>query len=420
MFDKLVSALIDANSPLLLGHVEPHWLEPDEEEVFEFIRDYFVSYDYLPTYSVINGKFKTDYPVSHGRFLFHVRELRERSVYKKISLELPSIIRSAKKDPIGTLEKIREFAGTADEDTTKDGDVDYGKNATERLKSYQERVGTGGVTYLSTGDPVLDNLWFGYMKTDLITIAGRSGVGKTWMLLKMLLLVAAILKDDELAIVVTNEMSVDEFSGRLDCINFQLPYKKFLSGTLSRPEIKRFHEGLKLLEAAKNRIKILPSSNTLKNFEQKVKVYRPKVAFLDGAYMMEPKMQEGWEKTTFITRNLKQIAKNNECPIVQTTQLKKNTGTKKSKLSFDAQDDFAYGSSYVQDSDIAIRMYQTPEMKYVKRVGLDLAKGRRVEEGKDLYFENDLTNMIQTFIVENDEETTSISTSSYTTSEAIY
>lgn len=419
MFDKLVSALIESNKPTYIAHVETQWLEPDEAEIFEFIRDYFIKYDYLPNFNVINDKFGLDYPVTHGRFLYHIRELRERSIYKKLSLELPPLIRGAKKDPIGTLQKIKDFAATADEDSEKDGDVDYNKNAEDRLKAYQERVGTGGVTYLSTGDAVLDSLWYGYMKTDLITIAGRAGLGKTWLLLDMLLKVSRVLVDDEIAICVTNEMGVDEITGRLDCLNFLLPYKKFMTGSLSRVELKRFDEGLQRLKKARNRIKILPSSNTLKNFEQKIKIYQPKIAFLDGSYMMEPKMQEGYEKITFITRNLKQIAKANEVPTINTTQLKRGTGTKKSKISFDAQDDFAFGSSYTQDSDIAIRAYQSPEMKYLKRIGLDHAKARRIEDGQDLFWENDLLKMVQKFILETDENS-SEEDSEYSTSEANY
>ena len=109
---------------------------------------------------------------------------------------------------------------------------------------------------------------------------------------------------------------------------------------------------------------------------------------------MESRQTEGWEKIAYITRNLKRIAKSFKTPIINTTQLRRGSGKTGSKFALDGQDDFAYGSSFVQDSDIAIRMFQTADMKYNELVGLEVVKGRRAPAGTTLTFQNDLSNMV--------------------------
>ena len=114
-------------------------------------------------------------------------------------------------------------------------------------------------------------------------------------------------------------------------------------------------------------------------------------------------MAEGWERIVYITRNLKQIAKNFKVPIINTTQLKRGSSKSGSKFSLDGQDDFAYSSSYSQDSDIAIRMFQDADMKFHDLIGCEVVKGRRVIGGTTLIFQNDLNNMVQSITLPADE-----------------
>ena len=108
---------------------------------------------------------------------------------------------------------------------------------------------------------------------------------------------------------------------------------------------------------------------------------------------MEPRLQEGWEKIVYVTRNLKRLAKNFQAPILNTTLLKRGATKTGSKFALDGQDEFAYSSSYAQDSDIAMRMYQDADMKFHDLIALEVVKGRRVVSGTTLIFQNDLENM---------------------------
>ena len=232
---------------------------------------------------------------------------------------------------------------------------------------------------------------------------GIPGCGKSYYIENTVLKEEATEETCGDILFITNEMGEDEIKERLDCIRFKLPYKSFLEGTLTEREKRRYYKGLEKLKSEKSKIRILYSCQTIDELTTQIGLYQPSVVFIDGSYLMEPQRDEGWEKIVYVTRNLKRIAKNTNVPIVNTTQLKRGSSKGASKFALDAQEDFAYSSSYTQDSDIALRMFQDADMKFHDLVGLEVAKGRRVVSGTQLIFQNDLTNMLQSVTLPADE-----------------
>lgn len=197
---------------------------------------------------------------------------------------------------------------------------------------------------------------------------------------------------------LTNEMSIEQIIDRMDCIRFYLPFGDFLRGRLLRPDVVRYRKGTSSL--TKSRIVFMENVYTMDEYHQKMKIYRPGLAFIDGSYLMEPEYKgDDWKRITYITRRLKRIAKTMKIPHVNTTQLKRASGGKQSSTSFGAQDDFAYASSYTQDSDVAIKMYADKEMQYRNEVGMEIAKGRNIDVQKIPVFVANLVKMDFHFIL---------------------
>lgn len=223
----------------------------------------------------------------------------------------------------------------------------------------------------------------------------------TWFIVFLAYLLDRVLSDKEEEsgekageiLFITNEMGEEEIKERLDCLRFKLPYKSFLEGTLTEREKKRYYEGLKKLEDSKSHIRLIDGCQTIDELSTFIGLYSPAVVFVDGSYLMRSDAKEGWEKITELTRGLKRLAKSFKVPIVNTTQLKRGASKSASSFALDGQDDFAYSSSYSQDSDIAIRMFQDADMKFHDLVGAEVVKGRRVVSGTTLIFQNDLDAM---------------------------
>lgn len=399
--EQLLVACLKKGDHKLISAIERKWLDGDEVKQYRFVMDYYREHGEMIGLKAFCDKFKLDPSAVDSRPVYYLNALKERFIFSKMSDDIPKILHGLKSDPREGLAKLQSLVATLAVDAVESKDTLYSEETEKRVSDYEERTKSLGVTYLSMGCDDLDKVFFGYRKQDLITIGGKAGAGKSWVLCYLIVLLEdAILRKEALTgehygdiLLITNEMGEDEIKERLDCIRFRLPYKRFLEGTLTEREKGRYYRGLERLKETKSKIRIIYSCQTIDELATQMGLYHPSAVFIDGSYLMEPKLQEGWEKIVYVTRNLKRLAKNFKAPILNTTQLKRGATKTGSKFALDGQDEFAYSSSYAQDSDIAMRMYQDADMKFHDLIALEVVKGRRVVSGTTLIFQNDLDNM---------------------------
>lgn len=406
--EQLLVACIKRGDSTVLAAVQKRWLDGTEVAQYHYVMDYYRTHGELIGLSDFCDKFKLDATKVTSRPTFYLKELKDRFIFAVVTDKVPRIIRGMKEDPRGKLSELQSIIGSLSVDSVESKDSLYSEDIDRRKADYEERVKSSGVTYLSMGAPDMDKTFYGYRKEDLITIGGRAGQGKSWLLIYLAYLLERALKktkrDGEI-LFITNEMGEDEIKERIDCIHFRLPYEKFLKGDLTPREKARYYSGLDNYKKEKSRIRIVYSCGTVDELTTLIGIYQPLAVFLDGSYLMEAQLAEGWEKIVFITRNLKRLAKNFKTPIINTTQLKRGTGKSSSKAGIDGQDDFAYSNSYSQDSDVALRMFQDADMRFHDLIGLEVVKGRRIKAGTIVLFENNLDTMNHSLTLPIDEHT---------------
>ena len=398
--EKLLLAIVNRRDLKTLSKVRRHWLDGSEVVQHRFIVDYYKDSGEFVGAKAYCEKFGLDVSEVDARPTYYLRIVRERYLFTRISEEIPKIVKGLKGDPNKKLSDLRVLVSSLSNDGMETKDVLYSDDTDKRRTDYEERVATKGVTYLSMGAEALDSTLYGYRNTDLITIGGRAGQGKTFLIVYLAILLNKVvmkLREEGTSsgdiLFISNEIGEDELRERFDAIMFRLPYGRFLKGELTEREKSRYYHGLDALKESSSAIRIVYSCATIDELTALVGLYNPALIFVDGSYLLEPSIQEGWEKITYITRNLKRLAKETKTPIVNTTQMRRGSGTKASKDGLSGQDDFAYASSFVQDSDIALRMFQDADMKFFDQVGLELVKGRRAAAGTTYIFQNNLEKM---------------------------
>lgn len=409
--EELFVACLKRKDHKILSVVQRKWLDGVEVRQYKFVMDYYREHGEMVGVKTFCEKFKLDADEVDSRPAHYLNSLKERFIFATMSDNIPKILRGIKDDPREKLYELQSLIATLSVDAVESKDVLYSDDIESRIKDYEERMKSLGVTYLSMGCEDMDKVLYGYRKQDLITIGGKAGQGKSWLLVYLTFLLEKVLLEKESftgetygdILFVTNEMGEEEIKERLDCIKFRLPYESFLKGTLTEREKGRYYRGLESLKKTRSKIRIVYSCQTIDELSTYMGLYQPSAVFIDGSYLMEGKMQEGWEKIVYITRNLKRIAKSFKTPVINTTQLKRGSNKSGSKFALDGQDDFAYSSSYAQDSDIAIRMFQDADMKFHDLIGCEVVKGRRVVGGTTFVFQNDLSNMLQSITLPADE-----------------
>ena len=411
--EQLMMACLKHKDQKVFSLIQRKWLDGSEVRQYKFIMSYYKEHGELVGAKTFSEKFHLDLSEADSRPAFYLNAIKERFIFATMTDNIPRILKGVKEDPRERLYELQSLVATLAVDAVESKDVLYSEDTEQRVRDYEEKMKSLGVTYLSMGAPDMDKVFFGYRRHDLITIGGKAGQGKSWLMVYLVFLLERVIIEKEEAtgetlgdiLFITNEMGEDEIKERIDCLKFRLPYKSLLAGTLTDRERNRYYRGLESLKKTRSKIRIVYSCQTIDELSTYMGLYQPSAVFIDGSYLMEGKMQEGWEKIVFITRNLKRLAKNFRVPIINTTQLKRGSSKSGSKFALDGQDDFAYSSSYSQDSDIAIRMYQDADMKFHDLVGCEVVKGRRVISGTTIIFQNNLDRVLHSLTLAADDTT---------------
>lgn len=364
---KFLYTVIDKNDHHSLFNVRDDFFVGKDKEYVSFSQDFFATHGKLPDRTTIQDKFNIQ--------LIHNNEKADYWRDELIKAYQTRVIEKAVVDAATDTTKAIEIF----QDSINEYNIDIGgsvasfSNAGDRLKKYKEKKATGGITHLSTGNSSVDIFSAGYRRSDLWTLGGHEGAGKTWMLLRMAAWLDFMLLDlgitDRPILIVSGEMDADEITERLDAIKCQIAYDRLTRGNLDRGEEWRYKRYLKNVES---NIKIVDNFDSLKDVAYYINIYKPCMVYIDGSHLFASSYE--WTEITKVTSGMKKMSRNNKVPIFNTTHLKADKGKSSDGGSID---DFAYTKGYTRDSDIVGVMFADDMMEVEKKFGIDWVKIRR-------------------------------------------
>jgi len=364
----------DANS---LFKVKDTFVSPKDRPYIDFVKDFYANYKKLPDLNTVEVKFNIQLQDNTENPDYWYREIVDK--YQEYIIE-QAVLGSAKNK-----KKAIDIMQQAIVDYNVDVDaqiIDY-SDGKKRAKSYDARKGTGGITYLSTGNQDLDTFSSGYKRADLWTIGGREGAGKTWFLLRQAVWLDTHLIDKGITkpiLIVSGEMDAEELEERIDAIRCEISYARLSKGELNPAEERKYK---RFLQGFDTNIRIVDTFDNLKDVEYFMTIYRPAMTFIDGSHLLSSSYD--WAEIAKVTSGMKRLTRNMKIPIVNTTHLKSEKGT---SAKGGNMDDFAYTKGYTRDSDIVGVMFASDMMEIENKVGIDWVKIRRGSRTQ-LVWEND-------------------------------
>ena len=241
-------------------------------------------------------------------------------------------------------------------------------------KLYEEK---SDVTGLTTRFRDLNKKINGLQRSDLLLIAARPAMGKTAFALN--LVQNAALKGDASVAVFSLEMSKEQLVQRMVAAQSSVELKKIKTGTLAANDWPRITDGMAVLSGAKIHIDDTPG---IKISELRSKCRKLKIDYLqlmEGEGHNESRQQE----IAKISRSLKILAKELDCPVVALSQLSRapeQRADHRPMLS-----DLRESGSIEQDADIVMFLYRdeyyNPDTER-KNIGeVIVAKNRHGETG---------------------------------------
>ena len=242
------------------------------------------------------------------------------------------------------------------------------------------------VTGITTGFADLNKKINGLQRTDLILLAARPAMGKTAFSLN--LVQNAALKGDASVAVFSLEMSKEQLVQRMLSAQSNVELSKIKTGNLGESDWPRIIDGMAVLSEAKIFIDDTPG---IKISEIRSKCRRLKMEkgldliLIDYLQLMEGegKNENRQQEIAKISRSLKILAKELDCPVVALSQLSRSPELRKDHRPI--LSDLRESGSIEQDADIVMFLYRDEyyhDDSEKKNIGeVIIAKNRHGETG---------------------------------------
>ena len=216
----------------------------------------------------------------------------------------------------------------------------------------------GNLTGMTTGFKDLDELTSGLQKANMIIVAARPAMGKTAFALSMAQ--AAAIKGDATVLIFSLEMTKTELGQRLLSMDSKVDMQKLKTGNLERRDWDQIN--LALDELSQADINIDDSSRTMVEIRNKCR--RLKAArgldliVVDYIQMMniEGRSEGRQQEITTISRYLKQLAMEMECPVIALSQLSRKPDDRENHRP--VLSDLRESGAIEQDADVVMFLYR--------------------------------------------------------------
>lgn len=333
--NEIISKSLETGVIHLLLGFPPQLMSKTENRIVEWISSYTTRYGTPPSLSRLTGEFDTFVTTSSPDPILDIYErtlIRKRNIHTREYIVGIQDKLKAGEDPLPYMETLlTNISG---------GNGDITRYSTFDRSSYLRHPKT--VPY---GIEQIDAKTGGIAQGDLIYCIGRLGTGKTtmslWVLTKWLMQGKKIL-------MASNENRADDVVAKIDSYlgGFNPLNKRTMKWT--EDDINRLSTVSYMAKKMEGEVFISnrPVSD-VKEVRSLIYSYRPDIVMIDGIYLMKGASGDShWEKITNISRELKQVAQGEGCPIWGIHQASRNAVGKRIEVEH-----VAYADALAQDCD---------------------------------------------------------------------
>lgn len=217
----------------------------------------------------------------------------------------------------------------------------------------------GGLTGITTGFADIDAKTSGLQKSDLIILAARPAMGKTAFALSLAR--NAAVKGKASVLIFSMEMAKEQLSQRLLSMESKVELQKLKTGKLERRDWDDINVAMDILSNSNIHI---DDTAGISIMEMKSKCRRLKaekgldLVIIDYLQLMNPegKSDSRTQEISVISRNLKLLARELDCPVLVLSQLSRAPEQRTDHRPM--LSDLRESGSIEQDADIVIFLYR--------------------------------------------------------------
>ncbi|MBN2245008.1 MAG: replicative DNA helicase [Candidatus Aminicenantes bacterium] len=324
---------------------------------------------------------------------YHARIIKEKALLRRLILSSARIISSSyeqKDDADQLLDEAQSAIIDVAEQRIKPGFVPVGRLTGEALEFIEALRGRQiAVTGVPTGFRDVDALTTGFHNSEFIVVAARPSMGKTALCLNISAYVG--LKTDYSVGFFSLEMSKEQLILRMLCSEAKIDLQKVRTGFINEKEFIGLKQSAERLSDARIFVDESPSLSVM---EMKAKSRRLKmeqdlnIVFVDYIQLMRAggRFENRNQEISYISRSLKELAKELQIPVVGISQLSRAPEKGRSK-PIPQLSDLRESGAIEQDADVVIFIYRpefySPDDESLKGLAeVTVAKQRNGPTGK--------------------------------------
>lgn len=239
------------------------------------------------------------------------------------------------------------------------------KGVNELLKEAVERIdelfnSDADITGLSTSFAELDGMTSGWQKSDLVIVAGRPSMGKTSFAMNMV--EHAALHQDKPVLVFSMEMPANQLIMRMMSSLGKIDQTRMRSGNLSEDDWPRLSSAASRLKDRPLYIDDTPGITPMELRNRVRQLTRengdPGLIMVDYLQLMSGSVptENRTNEITQISRELKNIAREFNCPVIALSQLSRNLESRPNKRPINS--DLRESGAIEQDADVIVFIYR--------------------------------------------------------------
>lgn len=305
--------------------------------------------------------------VSSANIIEHARIVVEKYIMRELIRMSGDVISNAYEDGTDVFDLLDKAESNLYEITDKHLRRNFHSISSIIAKTLEEieeqTKNKSDLTGVPSGFTELDKITAGWQKTDLLILAARPAVGKTAFALN-LALNAALDPVPKPVAIFSLEMSVGQMVKRMLSAVTDVPLEKITKGNLTDNDLRLLNERMKKLAAAPI---YLDDQAALNIFELRAKARRLKqkhdigMIIIDYLQLMsggEGSNTNREQEISKISRDLKQLAKELNIPIMALSQLNRNVENRKTENRTPQLSDLRESGAIEQDADMVMFLYR--------------------------------------------------------------
>ncbi len=327
---------------------------------------------------------------------YYAEIVKEKSMLRRLINAATEIVRKS----YGYIDNIEEFMDETEQlifDVARSKETQSFIHLREALEQTFEKLEKlyerkSGVTGLSTGFTDLNSLTSGFQDSDLIIVAARPSMGKTTLGLNIAHHIA--LEESAPIAFFSLEMSREQLAQRLLCSSAEIDAQRLRRGFLSSEDWPRLTQAVGPLSESPF---FIDDTAGISVMEMRAKARRLKMekglsaVFIDYLQLMRghERLENRQQEISSISRSLKALAKELNCPVIALSQLSRAVEQRNDKRPI--LSDLLESGGIEANADLVLFIYRddyyNPETEKKHVTEIIVSKQRNGPTGKiELYF----------------------------------